>query len=113
MEMNLLTLDALLLCKHVLGKVSIAAAQSWVTIEGRPVLIDDDPESKSIKGCPNTGVAIKPCTTTFKVTRGYSDFLRVNGKQICLDTVEGFTDGLPPVTYNVKNPGQRWVGAGA
>lgn len=106
-----LTEDALLLCKHVLGKVNIAPSQVWVSIEGRKVLVETDPQGKSIAGCPNVGMTIFPCKTTLPVQTGYSAFLRVDGRRICLDTVEGLTDGTPPgiVKYNVKNPGQMFV----
>lgn len=113
--MRWLTEDALLLCKHVLGKVSLAASQGWVSIEGRKVLVQNDPEGRSISGCPNVGATIKPCTNTLPVETGYSTFLRIDGKPVCLDTVEGLTDGTPPgvVKYDVKNPGQTLVAGDA
>lgn len=107
--MRVLTVDALLLCDHG-GKVSIGARQSWVTIAGRPVLVATDPEGCSISGCPNTNplLGLKLCTRTLPVTGGYSSFVRIDGRAVCLDTVTGLTDGTPPgvVTYTVKHPGQ-------
>ena len=50
--MRWLTEDAGLICKHVLGRVSIAASQRLVTIAGRRVLVDPDPEGKGIKVVP-------------------------------------------------------------
>ena len=47
--MRFLTVDALLVCAHELGKVGIVASQSWVTVEGRPVLVKADPEGRPIK----------------------------------------------------------------
>lgn len=109
--MYLLTEDAELACKHDLGKVKIEPSQSLVTIEKRKVLVEKDPEGKSISGCPNVGVTIKPCTTTLGVRTGYSDFLRINGRRVCLETVTGLTDGTPPgvVEYNVRKAGQSLV----
>ena len=109
--MKWLTEDAILNCKHELGIVSIAASQDLVTIEHRRVLVDNNPEGRSITGCPNIGATIKPCTHTLKVEAGYSDFLRINGQRICLDTVTGLTDGTPPgvVKYIVRTPGQEFV----
>jgi len=109
--MRLLTQDAHLACKHVLGKVDIAASQGFVSIQGRKVLVENDPEGKSIKRCPNVGATIKPCQTTLKVARGYSGFVRIDGKRVCLDTVQGLTDGTPPgvVLYEVRDPGQQLV----
>jgi len=106
-----ITEDALLVCKHQLGKVSIVPSQDLVSIGSRRVLIDPDPQGRSIGGCPNYGPAIKPCTTTLQVQQGYSEWIRIEGKSVCLDTVTGFTDGTPPgiVKYIVNQPGQQWV----
>lgn len=103
--------DAVITCKHELGIVSITPTQDLVTIEQRKVLVDNNPEGRSITGCPNIGATIKPCTRTLKVEAGYSDFLRINGQRICLDTVTGLTDGTPPgvVKYTVRSPGQELV----
>jgi hypothetical protein len=109
--MRFLTQDAILTCRHVNGVVQIEPSQDWVTVEGRRVLVAKDPEGKKIKGCPHVGVGIKPCTMTQEVTAGYSGFIRVDGKSVCLDTVVGLTDGTPPrsVKYDVRRPGQELV----
>jgi hypothetical protein len=109
--MRLLTVDALVVCAHELGKVGLVASQSWVTVEGRPVLVRADPEGRPIGGCPNIGPTIKPCTSTLAVKVGYSDLVRIGGKSACLDTLSGLTDGTPPgvVEYKVNAPGQTLV----
>jgi len=109
--MKLLTEDAVLVCAHELGKVNISASQSVVTINGRKVLVEIDPEAKSIAACPNVGLTIKPCTNTLMVETGYSGLMRVGGRRVCLDTVTGLTDGTPPgvVKYHVVRPGQDLV----
>ncbi len=109
--MLLLTEDAVLICKHALGVVGIVAGQQLVTVAGRKLLIDNDPESRPITGCPNVGATIKPCVSTLPVQVGYSDLMRINGRRVCLDTVTGITDGTPPgtVKYNVKAAGQGFV----
>jgi hypothetical protein len=110
--MRALTEDAVLLCDHG-GKVDPDVHQSWVTIEGRRVLVAKDPEDRSISGCPNTNpfLGLKPCKKTLRVTEGYSTFIRIDGRPVCLDTVTGLTDGTPQgsVKYTVKNPGQTLV----
>jgi hypothetical protein len=108
--MRWVTVDALLQCAH-LGKVGLTARQSWVTVDGRPVLVQADPEGRPITGCPNIGPTIKPCTTTLKVQAGYSPFIRVDGRPVVLDSVTGLTDGTPPgvVKYSDTTPGQTLV----
>jgi hypothetical protein len=113
--MLLLTLDAVLPCDHVTGIVSLIATQAWVTVAGRPVLLHPDPEGRTIVGCPNYGATIKPCVVTLPVQSGYSGFVNVDGRRVCLDAVEGLTDGTPPgmVKYKVRSAGQPFVGADA
>jgi hypothetical protein len=109
--MKILTEDAHLICGHDLGHVNNRPSQNWVTVEGKSVLVEDDPEGRLILGCPNIGATIKPCMKSLKVDTGYSEFVRIDGKPICLDTVTGFTDGTPPgmVKYRVQSPGQEFV----
>ena len=113
--MKLLSEDALLVCKHALGVIKNVPTQALVTVAGRRVLVDADPEGRTIVGCPNYGIAIKPCTCTLKVQVGYSALVRIQGRRACLDTVSGLTDGTPPgtVLYEVKLPGQTLVGSGS
>jgi hypothetical protein len=109
--MKLLTQDAVLVCDHMLGKVTNQPTQDLVTIGSRQVLVETDPERRPIVGCPNIGATIKPCTQTLPVQVGYSDWIRIQGKRVCLDTVTGLTDGTPPGTihYKVIFPGQDLV----
>jgi hypothetical protein len=106
-----LTEDAKLVCKHELGVVKNVLSQRLVTIATRPVMVQPDPEGRGIGGCPNYGPTIKPCTLTLRVQAGYSDWVRIEGHPVCLDTITGFTDGTPPglVKYIVRSPGQQWV----
>jgi hypothetical protein len=108
--MRWVTVDALMVCAH-LGKVGLSASQSWLTVEGRPVLVRADPEGRPITACPNVGPTIKPCTNTLRVRAGYSSWVRVDGRPVVLDTVTGLTDGTPPgvVEYRVNAPGQTLV----
>jgi hypothetical protein len=110
---DVMTEDAIVLCTHQLGTVSNQPSQKLVTINGRRVLVDNDPEQRSIRLCPNIGVTMKPCQNTLKVLVGYSTFVKIDGKKICLQTVTGMTDGTPPaiVQYNVRAAGQHLVGS--
>jgi hypothetical protein len=109
-----LTEDAKLFCKHGPGKVAIRTSQSLVTIGGRKLLVENDPVGCSIAGCPSVA-PFKPCLKTLAVQKGYSHFIRVQGRRICLDTVTGYTDGTPPgvVMYEVRNAGQQFVSEAA
>ena len=109
--MRFLTEDAVLVCLHELGKIQNQPSQKLVTIDDRRVLVDNDPERRSISRCPNIGATIKPCQTTLKVKVGYSTFIRIDGKKVALDSVRGLTDGTPPglVEYKVRRPGQGLV----
>jgi len=49
--MQLLTEDALVVCTHELGIVKIIATQTLVTISRRKVLVEIDPQGRSIAGC--------------------------------------------------------------
>ena len=111
--MDVMTEDAIVLCTHQLGNVANQPSQKLVTIDGRRVLVDNDPEQRTIRVCPNIGVTMKPCQNTLKVIAGYSTFVKIDGKAICLDSVYGMTDGTPPgiVEYRVRYAGQQLVGS--
>jgi hypothetical protein len=106
--------EAVLRCGHD-GKVANVPSQTWVRVAASPVLVEPDPEGRSISMCPNVGVNIKPCGTTLVVRTGYSTFVRIDGHAVCLDSVSGFTDGTPPglVRYTVRDPGQHLVAVSA
>lgn len=114
--MLVLTEDAVLRCEHKTGRVSLAPShelQGLVTIGGRRVLVATDPEGRPIDGCSNINFAIgmKPCKATFKVVIGYSEWVRVQGRAVCLDSTQGLTDGTPAglVRYQVQEAGQTFV----
>lgn len=111
--MLILTEDAALYCKHGPGHVSNKPSQTLVTIAGRRILVEKDPEGRTISHCPSV-VPFKPCLFTLTVQKGYSNLLHIEGKRICLDTVTGFTDGTPPgvIMYVVREPGQPFVSEG-
>lgn len=111
-----LTEDAGLACVHG-GSVAIGPSQKLVRIEGRRVLVATDPEGRGIRGCPNANVMIgmRPCVNTLAVKHGYSTFISIDGRRVCLSSVQGLTDGTPPgaVDYRVLYPGQALVAAGS
>lgn len=112
--MRWITKQAKMVCAHELGVVVLSNAQDLVRIDGSPVLIDGDPEYRGIFGCPNMGPTIKQCTCTLTATQGHSDFIRIGGRRVCLETITGLTNGTPPgaVKFGVRNPGQLFVKEG-
>ena len=115
-DLLFLTEDATLICDHG-GRVSLATSQDYVRINKRRVLIQPNPESRGIAGCPNSNplVGILSCRTTLEVRQGYSAFVHIDRKPVCLQTVLGYTDGSPPrvANYKVVDPAQIFVGASA
>lgn len=110
--MEWLRLDSVVKCEHD-GRVANEASQSWVTVGGVPVLVEADPEGRSIAACPNYGPVVKPCAKTLKVRVGYSALVRVDGKPAVLSNLDGLTDGTPPglVHYTLRDARQRFVRA--
>jgi hypothetical protein len=110
--MQWVTVNASIACGHD-GAVDNVPRQRWVTVDSAPVLVADDPEGRHIAGCPNIGPTMKPCTATLRVSRGYSEWLRVDGHAVVLSNLDGLTDGTLPGTvhYTVRQPGQRHVSA--
>ncbi len=108
--MFFLTEDALVVCRHETGRVQNTTSQNWVTIANRRVLIEIDPEGRTIAGCP-IQPPFRPCVTTLPVITGYSDLLRIDGRRVVLDNLDGLTDGTPPglVHYKVNDAGQPFV----
>ena len=110
--MLLLTLKAYFDCGHG-GRAHPKARQSFVFIDDSPLLVFGDPVARSIANCKNsiTPAGITPCKFTLKVRQGYSSFIRIAGRPLCLSAVEGLTDGMPlgQVKYRVQHSGQDWV----
>ncbi|MCL4506547.1 MAG: hypothetical protein M1434_01925 [Chloroflexi bacterium] len=112
--LKILTDRAVLVCNHQTGIVTNQPTQHLVKIDGRPILVDSDPERKTIKGCTMATPTIKPCSLTLKVNKGYSDLIRVDGKRVCLETVTGLTDWTGAnVNYTVRTPGQSLLAESA
>ena len=102
--------DAIVVCTHELGRVKLAPSQQWCTIDGKPIQVQHNPVGRPIIGCPNATISTRPCLKTLRATDGYSNFVRIDGKAICLSTITGRTDGTGEVyAYKVNDPGQTIV----
>lgn len=119
--MRWLTEDATLICDHG-GRIQLEPVQELVRIscadpdKPRRVLVAHDPEGRDISVCPNANpvIGLRPCLKTLAVKVGYSSFVRIEGRAVCLDSIKGLTDGTPPgtVSYKVVDPAQSLVEAG-
>ena len=110
--MEWLTTSSVIKCGHD-GRVENQPSQTWVRIGGSPVLVDNDPEGRGIKACPNFGPTMKPCAKTLKVQEGYSRWLTIGGHSVVLSNLDGLTDGTVPGTvhYTLRDPRQTYVRA--
>lgn len=106
-----LTVDADVRCEHPGGFVDVISSQSLVRVEGRPVVVGQDPVGRPIAGCPNLSPATKPCTTTLQMSSGPSGFVRIQNRRVVRADLVGLTDGTPQggVAYRVADPGQQLV----
>jgi hypothetical protein len=113
--MRLITEASHLVCAHPPGTVHNQPSQSLVRIDGERILVEPDPEGRTISGCPNAAIPSIPCTLTLAVSAGYSTLLTIDGRRVGLDTVTGFTNGTPPgaVPYTVFDAAQRLVESNA
>jgi hypothetical protein len=96
--------DAALKCGHM-GPVAISASQHWVKVEGVALLVDNDPVGKRVD-CPFKSGG--PCIATVSVERGYSAFIRVDGRAVCRDDLVG-TASPNAFHFAVTDPGQKFV----
>jgi hypothetical protein len=106
----IVTTGATILCAHG-GQVTLVPRQTTVTISGNHVLREGDLSGAPIVGClqPPTP-STKPCTTVISTLPGSaSTRVTAAGLPVLLATLSGITDGVPPGTIMVANPGQTNV----
>jgi hypothetical protein len=110
---RVLTGQSVLKCAHM-GTVALAPSQDFVRIEGESVLIDPDTVGRPVRACPMATPANPPCTKTVNADRSasFSDFVRIDGRGVCLDTATGMTNWskLAVIPYSVISPAQDFVG---
>ncbi len=112
MTQALITQKAVLQCDHLTGIVGIIASQTFVTIEKIPILVKGDLVSRPIAGCPiPASGGSKPCLTTINETKGHSKFIFIRNIPVCLKSLKGLTDGVPPgsINYTVNQAGQNFM----
>ena len=107
-----LTSKASISCAHG-GRVAVRPGQQSVTIDGGAIMCDPDLTGATIAGCsvPSTTTS-KPCMTVVSSLPGSSSQkVLVGGRPVLLSTLQGMTDGVPPGTLIVQDPGQTRVQA--
>jgi hypothetical protein len=106
----ILTSSATITCAHG-GRVSLAPRQTSVMIKGSPLLCEPDLVGAPIVGCPQpTTTSSKPCTVVVSTVPGStSPKVIVAGRPAYVATLGGITDGIPPASLVVVDPGQAAV----
>ena len=94
-----LTESSTLVCLHQ-GSVKLTAGQSKFTVKGAKVLVDGDLNNAPISGCqtvvtpPPPGPASVKCALVTRAVNGVAQKLKVQGKGVLLDDIQGFTNGI-------------------
>lgn len=94
---------------EVLSRRSVLVCDHGGTLvlpEGDGPLTVDDIANADIVGCPNAGIAVRPCLHALPPTTGVAEHSSADGEAYLLSTVSGITDGMPPGTvhYRVRTP---------
>jgi hypothetical protein len=105
----IVTAAATVTCLHG-GQVTLIPKQTKVLIKGSPVLCEPDLVGSPIVGCPvPPSPGSKPCLVVTSVIPGPTSTslkVKVGGRPAYIATLTGLTDGVPPGTIMVANPGQ-------
>lgn len=111
-----LTESSQLICAHPKGVLTLIAGQSKLTVKGARVLVDGDLDSADISGCltprtpPPSGPTNIPCTKVTSAVGGVSLKLKVQGKGVLLENIQGFTNGtlvnVPNQPWSVQDAGE-------
>lgn len=108
---SVLTESSIVKCAHQ-GSVQLVAGQSKLTVNGSKVLVDGDLNGKTISGCvtpTNPDAGNKTCLIVSTTIDGVASKLKVNGKGVLLENINGQTDGTVGGTlqnWSVQNSGQ-------
>lgn len=111
---QVLTEQSTLQCAHA-GSVQLVASQSKLKVKGAAVLVQGDLDGKAISACPTPvqppppGPVSKPCLLIASTIEGVARRLKVGGKGVLLQTIQGQTDGQVanvPQTWSVADAGQ-------
>jgi hypothetical protein len=92
-----LTESSTLGCTHLTGSIALNASQSQLTVNGNKVLVDGDLNGASVSNCGTVVTSsTSKCQTFTPMPGGVAQKLKVGGKGVLLETLQGTTDGVPP-----------------
>ncbi|HJZ79324.1 MAG TPA: hypothetical protein VKD91_03230 [Pyrinomonadaceae bacterium] len=106
-----LTKSSTLICAHA-GAVKLTATQSKLTVSGSKVLVEGDLIGAPISGCmtvPNPNTSTVKCLSVTSAEGGVAGKLKVNGKGVLLEEVNGKTSGTVSgqvQTWSVQTAGE-------
>jgi hypothetical protein len=106
-----LTEQSTLDCAHA-GKVKPTATQQKLKVAGAKVLVTGDLSGAPISACatpPDPNTSTLKCLTVLTATGGVATKLKVAGKGVLLQSVNGQTNGTvggTPQTWSVIDAGQ-------
>jgi hypothetical protein len=108
----IVTANATIICTHG-GQVTLLPRQVQVQSQGGAVLREGDLAGAPIVGCTQpASPGSKPCTVVVSTLPGSSaPTVTVGGLPVLLATLSGITDGVPPGSIMVMQPGQATVQA--
>jgi hypothetical protein len=106
-----LTKSASLACANH-GMVTLVATQSKLTIAGAQALVEGDLSGAPVSGCttvPDPNTSTVQCLSIATAEGGVSSKLKVAGKGVLLETIQGKTTGTVAgviQTWSVQSAGQ-------
>jgi hypothetical protein len=106
-----LTESSSLACTHQ-GSLQLHAGQSKLSINGSKVLVQGDVESATIGTCktiPDANSVTKKCLRITTAIGGVAGKLKVDGKGVLLESIQGLTTGTvggKPQEWLVQSAGQ-------
>lgn len=100
------------MCSHG-GRVTLVPRQQIAVVDGGAVMCEPDLVGAPIVGCTQPpSQSTKPCTTVVSTRPGSSSpKVVVDGRPVYIASLGGITDGVPPGTIVVADPGQTSVEA--
>jgi hypothetical protein len=108
---SVLTESSTVVCKNQ-GTVQLRSGQSKLSVNGSKVLVEGDLDGAQVSGCTtvtdaNTGAL--QCSAVLTALGGVAGKLKVSGKGVLLESIQGLTGGTvggTPQDWSVQNAGQ-------